>query len=294
MGRWGGKKYFLNFHNFSPPPAVLTLKAGPLAGRQVQPLEPDYDKLLALAAQAGFRLLESGAEIYRVEESIHRILLAYGAPSAEVFAIPNCIIVSLTAPGGQPLTQIRRMPPHSTDLDQLERYNDLCRRLCRDTPPPEQALSMLEEIHRTRHIYPPWVQILGSLLGGGMFTLFFGGMWMDALCGGLCGVAIWLCLFFTGRLGANVFFKTVAGGAVSALLALALDRLGLSRNVDLVIIGALMALVPGVAITNAMRDIMAGDMVAGISKGAEALLIGAAIALGTALALGAVSLLGGG
>ena len=33
-----------------------------------------------------------------------------------------------------------------------------------------------------------------------------------------------------------------------------------------------MALVPGIAMTNAMRDIMAGDMVAGISKAAEALL----------------------
>ena len=73
-----------------------------------------------------------------------------------------------------------------------------------------------------------------------------------------------------------------------------LTGLGLGENLDRIIIGALMALVPGIAITNAMRDIMAGDMVAGISKGAEALLIGAAIALGTALGLGAAGLLGGG
>jgi len=74
----------------------------------------------------------------------------------------------------------------------------------------------------------------------------------------------------------------------------ALTRLGVGQNQDLIIIGALMALVPGIAMTNAMRDIMAGDMVAGISKAAEALLIGAAIALGTALALGLTRMVTGG
>ena len=85
-----------------------------------------------------------------------------------------------------------------------------------------------------------------------------------------------------------------AGAAVSAFAALALTAAGIGQNPDSIIIGALMALVPGIAFTNAMRDIMAGDMVAGISKAAEALLIGAAIALGTALALGLIRLLIGG
>ena len=97
-----------------------------------------------------------------------------------------------------------------------------------------------------------------------------------------------------GRFGANLFFNTIAGGAASAVAAVLLTALGAGENRDLIIIGALMALVPGIAITNAMRDIMAGDMVAGISKGAEALLIGAAIALGTALGLGLMGLAGGG
>ena len=81
---------------------------------------------------------------------------------------------------------------------------------------------------------------------------------------------------------------------MSAFVALALTAAGIGQNSDSIIIGALMALVPGIAFTNAMRDIMAGDMVAGISKAAEALLIGAAIALGTALALGLIRMLMGG
>jgi uncharacterized membrane protein YjjP (DUF1212 family) len=46
-----------------------------------------------------------------------------------------------------------------------------------------------------------------------------------------------------------------------------------------------MTLVPGVAITNAMRDVIAGDLLAGTMKGVEALLIALALAAGTAVAL---------
>ena len=257
-------------------------------------MELDYNKLLLLAGELGYRLMESGAEIYRVEESVHRLLRAYGVEEGEVFAIPNCIIISLTSPRGEPLTQIRRMPAHGTDIYLLEKYNGLCRELCRQAPPFDEALARLARIGRERLAYPLWAELLAYFLGCGMFTLFYGGTPMDGVCGGLCGVVIGLCLTLTVRLGANLFFRTAAGGAAAALAAVALTALGLGRNQDLIIIGALMALVPGIAITNAMRDIMAGDMVAGISKGAEALLIGVAMALGTALALGLVRVFGGG
>ena len=257
-------------------------------------MELDYNKLLRLVSELGYRLMESGAEIYRVEESIHRLIRAYGVEEGEVFAIPNCIIISLTSPQGEPLTQIRRMPAHGTDIYLLEKYNGLCRELCSQTPPFDEALERLERIRRDRLVYTPWVELLAYFLGCGMFTMFYGGTPMDGLCGGLCGVVIGLCLTLTVRLGANLFFRTTAGAAAGGLVAVALIALGLGHNQDLIIIGALMALVPGIAITNAMRDIMAGDMVAGISKGAEALLIGVAMALGTALALGLVRVFGGG
>ena len=174
------------------------------------------------------------------------------------------------------------------------RGNDSIRRLCRETPPFEEALDSMREIERTHKVYSLPVQLLAHFLGCGMFSLFYGGTWRDGICGGLCGVVIGLCSTLMARFGANQFFKTIAGAAVSAVAAVLLTAAGLGAHRDLIIIGALMALVPGIAITNAMRDIMAGDMVAGISKGAEALLIGAAIALGTALGLGVTGLIGGG
>ena len=176
----------------------------------------------------------------------------------------------------------------------LEQYNGLCRKLCSQAPPFDDALEQMADIQRNHRVYPLWVQLLAYFLGCGMFSLFYGGSVRDGVCGGVCGMVICLCLALTSRLGANLFFKTIAAGAASAFVALAFTAVGVGQNADSIIIGALMALVPGIAFTNAMRDIMAGDMVAGISKAAEALLIGAAIALGTALALGLIQLLTGG
>lgn len=245
----------------------------------------DYDKLINLATDMGYRLLESGAEIYRVEESVQRILAAYGLGSGEVFAIPNCIIVSLVTPTGRTFTRVRRMPSHGTNIDLMERYNSLCRRLCAEKPDVDEGLAALAAVKNNPRQYPLWAHALAHVFGAWAFVLFFGGSWADALCGGLCGLAIYACLSFLTRLRTNLFFKTVAGGTASSLTALLLVRAGLGQNIDLITIGALMLLVPGLVFTNAMRDIMAGDMVTGLSKTAEALLIGAAIALGSGVAL---------
>lgn len=256
-------------------------------------MELNYDQLLELSSEVGLKLLESGAEIYRVEESIRRILESYGLTTGEVFAIPNCIIVSLTTPAGHPVTRVRRIPAHGTDIFLLERYNALCRKLCRETPSFDCAMAQLKEIEVTARSYSPLMQVFGYFVGCAAFTLFFNGTWVDTICGGLCGAAMGYSVYFMGNLGVNLFFKTVIGGMVSALLAIILTALGVGTHADIITIGALMALVPGIAFTNAMRDIMAGDLISGITKVGEALLIGGAIAVGTSIAVGLSRIVGG-
>lgn len=120
--------------------------------------------------------------------------------------------------GGQeePLTRIRRIPPHGTDIDQLERYNDLCRTLCRETPDYEAAMERMAQLERARRSNSLAKVILGYFVGAFGFCLFFQGSFWDALCSGLCGVAIGLCMHLMGRLGSNIFFKSIAASAVSA------------------------------------------------------------------------------
>ena len=100
------------------------------------------------------------------------------------------------------------------------------------------------------------------------------------------GLAIGLCLLYGRRLiGSNSFFRTAICSAVASLLSLLLVRLGIGQSVDTVTISALMVLVPGVALTNAMREIMAGDIISGLIRAAESILTAAAIAIGTAMGL---------
>ena len=175
----------------------------------------------------------------------------------------------------------------------MEALNDLCRRLCQEVPDLDEAWVRLDRVLADRTQFPTAGQLFGYALGAAAFCLFFGGTLRDALCGGLCGLAIGACLLFMARLGTNQFFKTIAGGFVCALLAVALTVVGLGQHASLIITGAIMTLVPGIVITNFMRDFIAGDLISGLIKLAEALLTATGIALGTGLALALTRLIWG-
>lgn len=243
----------------------------------------DYEKLLNMAAELGYQLMYSGAEIYRVEESVQRLLLAYGLESPEVFAIPNCVIVSVTTPEGHPITRMRRVPAHGTDIELLERCNSLCRLLCAETPPLSGAQALTAALpEATRRHSPRWV-LLGYGVAPAFFAPLFGGGLWDTAAAFLCGLAVGACLLYGGRfIGANSFFRTALCSALAALLAMLLVKAGVGRSVDVVTISALMVLVPGMALTNAMREIMAGDTFSALSRTADAILAASAIALGAA------------
>ena len=242
----------------------------------------DCDKLLSLGTELGCLLMSSGAEIYRAEESVNRLLAAYGL-EPQVFAIPNCLFVSVITPGGQSINRMCRIPAHGTDIELLERCNDLCRRLCRERPPVEEALALVRELKRGERRHTLWAVLLGYGAAAAFFALFFGGGLLDFLAAGACGLAVGCCLIFGKKLlGSNLFFRTVLCAAVAAGMALMLIQSGVGENFEVVTIGTLMLLVPGMALTNAMREIMAGDIFSGLNRTAEVFLVAAAIALGMA------------
>lgn len=245
----------------------------------------DYERLLSLGGELGYHLMISGAEIYRVEDSVRYLLRAYGVEDGQVFAIPNCLMVSLTLDGEKPLTVIRRIPSHGTDIERMEAFNSLCRQFCQQCPDLKEAWTTLKQVEQQSRSVPLSHRVGAFFVGASFFSLFFGGTLADALCSGLCGTAISLVQSGMNRLGTNQFFQVIGGGFVSALLAVVLTVMGLGEHAHLIIIGALMTLVPGVLLTNFMRDIMGGDMVSGLVKLSEALLTAGGIALGTALAL---------
>ena len=243
----------------------------------------DYNLLLDLTTDLGYELAMSGAETYRVEESINRILATYGI-KAEVFAIPNCLTVSIETPEGKPMTRMRRIGFHGNDLDGVERFSGLSRAICNRKPAPEDARIWLEKVRGMKRTYSMPMYLLGNFLGAAGFGVFFGGNLIDGLFAGVCGILVGLVSKFMDKLKANPYFSTISSSFLMALLAYILASMGIVHNPDMAIIGALMILVPGLLFTNAMRDIIYGDTNSGTNRVVQVLLIAAAIALGTAAA----------
>ena len=243
----------------------------------------DYNTLLDLATDLGYELAMCGAETFRVEESVERVLMTYGIKS-EVFAIPNCLTVSIETAEGKPMTRMRRIGYHGNDLDGVERFSGLSRAICNRMPDPDDAKQWLEHVRSTKRAYPMLIELLGNFLGAFGFAMVFGGSIVDGLCAGVCGLVVGVVNRFMDTLKANQFFRIIAAAFPMALLAYAMQAVGLSRNADMVTIGALMILVPGLLFTNAMRDIIFGDTNSGTNRIVQVFLIAAAIAIGTAAA----------
>ncbi len=249
----------------------------------------EYSKLLDLASDLGYGLAMNGAETFRVEESITRVLAAYDI-EAEVFVIPNCMHISIEPIAGRPQTRMRRIGIHENDLDAVERYSNLSRRICQERPAPEIAAQWLADTKKQLREYSFPMYILGNALGALGFSILFGASFVDALLSGVCGILVGLVLKWMNRLGANDFFRTIAAAFPMALLGYTLNAIFPSIRSDCVIIGGLMSLVPGLLFTNAMRDIIYGDTNSGINRIVQVLLIAVAIALGAAAAWNAVAM----
>lgn len=243
----------------------------------------DYYLLADMTVQIGYELAVAGAETYRVEETMRRVIEAYGT-EGQAFAIPNCVAVSFVTPNTKPLTIMKRVGYHGNDLERIEKLNALSRRICAEVPDPETAQRWLKETTAAIRSYAVWTYYLGNFMAAAGFCCVFGGTVRDWLWAGLSGLIIGFVTRCMDRLEVNPFFSTIAASFLMALPAYVAAGLGWLDCVAVVIIGALMLLVPGLLITNSMRDIIYGDTSSGVSRIVQVLLSAFAIALGTAAA----------
>ena len=245
----------------------------------------NYNLLLDLVSDLGYELAMSGAETSRVEETITRVLSTYGVGS-EVFAIPNYFLITIQTEDGTPITRMRRIGYHGNDLYGVELFSDLSRKLCQHHPQLHDAMLWLEDTKNKKAVFTFPVLLLGYFLGAFGFGIFLGGSFPDGICAGLCGIVAGTVSTIAVRQNANPFFHTIAASFFMALLAYGFGAAGIDPNADAVTIGALMILVPGLLFTNAMRDIIYGDINSGVNRIVQVFLVAAALAVGTAAALG--------
>lgn len=243
------------------------------------------EQLLELGLYAGSLLLESGAEVYRIEDTIHRMARACGAQSVECIVTPTGLYLTVSA-AGLSGTKVRRIRMRSTNLARVSAINTLSRNLRGQDNLPSHVFARLEQIVDSTAGYPTWVQYAAAVVGGTAFAALFGANGLDLPAAALCSLLVFASVRGMSRFELPRLLADFVGGIVAGAAALSLTLLFPTMHYDRVILGSIMSLVPGVLLTNAVRDMLAGDLLSGTTRMSEALFIAAGIAAGVGAVLG--------
>ena len=238
----------------------------------------DADRLLCCALDVACLTLKCGGEISRVEETITRICYAYGAAHVEVSAITSLIDATVRMKDGELSTQMRRINVGGNDLGQLEACNALSRRICAERPDYDTIQTEVRRL-KQRKAAPLWEDLAGAMLTIGGFAIFFGGTLYDGIAASIVGALMALLARYAMPF-ANHFARTLLLSVLGSVLSYASVSIGLGENVDKIMIGTIMYVVPGLALGTALRDLLSDDTLSGVLRLFRSLLIAVTIALG--------------
>jgi uncharacterized membrane protein YjjP (DUF1212 family) len=245
-------------------------------------------EILSLASEAGHILLENGAEIARVEETMETIASYFGEEREHFFVLSNGIFTT-----GKSYANVDFIPIHGARLDRVVEVNQLSRDIKAGKYTLEEARAKLEEIRRMPE-KPIWEQLIGAALGSGGFCMLFGGGFLDSAAALIAGMCVYICLALLCAPNMSKSLANIVSGAFGTLLCILFHHWGFGLHLGNMIIGTLIPLIPGVAFTNGLRDIAGEDYLAGITRLLDALLVFLSIAIGVCLAFLAHSYIAGG
>ena len=135
--------------------------------------------------------------------------------------------------------------------------------------------------------FPMWLQVLGAaVLSATLMVLFMDNYdWVDFPGAALVGAVGFWSYYEFKKYTKIRFLSELIAAMVMGTLAVLLNHFNPQMITDNILIGALMTLVPGLAITNALRDLFMGDLLSGIMRMCEAVLTALALGGGVALVL---------
>lgn len=251
-------------------------------------------KILILALFAGEIMLKSGAEIYRVEDTVTRICKACNIPYAEVFATTTGIFVSVDEGSAHSdmHTFLKRIRNSNIDLEKISKINEFSRTFTTTSLSIDEGFEHLKEINRSSQFSFLW-RVLGAGMIASFFTLMLGGSFMDFIGSFFIGIITYFATILFEHLELNLFIKDFCSCALVAFFALIFVGMGLGHHTHLMIIGSIMIFLPGVSITNAVRDSLSGDLLSGLTRAMEAILVAVAIAAGVGFILKIFGAFGG-
>ncbi|WZL71522.1 threonine/serine exporter family protein [Clostridiaceae bacterium 35-E11] len=244
-------------------------------------MHPTKKNILALALYAGEIMLKNGAETYRVEDTIIRICQAYNINRVESFVTPTGIFVSVDDQnnGDEAISFLKRIKNRTIDLNKISKINDFSRTIAISHLSTDEGMKILRDIDALPK-YNKYLKTLCAGITSAFLGILLGATITDAITSFFVSILVYIFVTFVDNLNSNVFIQNASGGAMASLLAILAVHLNIGVNLDKIIISSIMILVPGVAITNAIRDSISGDFLSGLARAAEAAIIAIAIAVG--------------
>ena len=255
-----------------------------------------YKRLLNMAVLAGSIMISSGAETHRVEDTLHRILATTHFEHADAFVFTTGMVVTLSDPSGETLSISHRVTDTSRNFGRIIEVNSVSRDFCSGRISLEEATERLRDI-KTQTRYNSFIYHLGYVLASCGFAIMFGGEIIDALATIFCGIVLSIVILDLGPKIGRGFVTTILAAAAIPLTATSVSYvadhfLNISVQTNYMIIGAIMSLVPGLAMTTAFRDILQGDYLSAGSRILEALMVAVCVAIGIGTGMACSDMLG--
>ena len=269
-------------------------------------------RALELVTRIGEVLLKNGGEIFRVQQTMQLVAKAYGIPGFQVYVLANGLFVSMQEEGrtitrpvesgdaagqehlfGQEhlasqahlASQVRYVPLSSVHLGRVAAVNNLSREIVAQKYTVEEASRKIEQIDKLPFTSNA-VQTLMSGLGAGAFCILFGGSLLDSAAAFLSGLVLWIFVLFLTARGANkIMVNILASALVTAMGVLFFHLFSFGDSMDMIVIGSIVPLLPGVPLTNSISDYLNGDYLSGTIRMIDAVLVACCIALGVGIVL---------
>lgn len=242
-------------------------------------------KVLDVCTGIGRLMLENGAETYRVEDTVYRVAVNYGMQGVSVFSVPTALIVTIREATGVEHTRLQRVTEQKSNLQIIADANDLSRRIAQTDISPNEALAEIDRMNRAESRYTVMHEVAVAALICGFFAIIFQGNIQDLLAAAIAGSLGYISFLSLKKITDIRFFSELLASALIGWTAFFLTSIGIGHDINIVIVASVMTLVPGKAITNGIRDLMASHLLSGVSVLADALLTASAIGIGIATVL---------
>lgn len=241
------------------------------------------DYILCKALDIGENILKCGGEPYRIEDTVTRICSAYGAVHTDVFALPSLVIAGVRMADGTTASQVRRVYKTANNMYRLDKLNNLSRCICNGSISLDDIDNELEEITNSKP-FNRYLALFGGMIAAGAFAVFFGGTIYDGLAAAIVGLLISALNLHKIKFGSHMLYTFVVS-FIGALAGLFIHKLWIGDNLDMIMIGTIMLVIPGLSFGNAVRDLLFGDTVSGIIQLVQAIVSAVMVAFGYIVAI---------